>query len=77
MLKAIHHRIERLFPRGLFDVALQVALFQFAYMAYRLVRGWVDDPEGASIAFQHGREIINLERSTGLFFEPQIGRAHV
>ena len=72
MLKAIHHRIERLFPRGLFDVALQVALFQFAYMAYRLVRGWVDDPEGASIAFQHGREIINLERSTGLFFEPHL-----
>ena len=72
MLKAVHHRIERLFPRGLFDVALQVALFQFAYMAYRFVRGWVDHPEGASIAFQHGREIINLERSTGLFFEPHL-----
>lgn len=72
MLASIRHRTERLFPRGIGDVVLQVALFQLAYMAYRIVRGWIDDPQGASIAFQHGRDIIGLERSTGLFIEPHV-----
>ena len=72
MLASIRHRLGRLFPRGVADVVLQVALFQITYMAYRLVRGWIDDPQGASIAFQHGRDIIGLERSTGLFIEPHL-----
>ena len=55
MLVSIRQRIERLFPRGLFDVVLQVALFQLAYMAYRVVRGSIDDPQGATIAFQNAR----------------------
>lgn len=72
MLASIRDRTERLFPRGIGDVALQVALLQLAYMAYRVVRGWIDDPQGASIAFQHGRQIIGIERATGLFIEPQV-----
>ena len=72
MLASIQHRIERLFPHGLRDVVLQVALFQLTYMGYRLVRGFIDDPQGASIAFQHGRDIIGIERSTGLFIEPHV-----
>ena len=62
----------RLLPNGIFDVLVQVALMQATYMAYRLVRGWIDDPQGASAAFEHGRNIISLERSTGLFFEPAL-----
>ena len=75
MLVSIRSRIERLFPRGIGDVVLQVALFQLAYMAYRLVRGWIDDPQGASIAFEHGRDIIDIERATGLFIEPHLQSA--
>ena len=36
----------RLLPNGIFDVLVQVALMQATYMAYRLVRGWIDDPPG-------------------------------
>ena len=75
MLASIRQRIERLFPRGIVDVVLQVALLQLAYMAYRLVRGWIDDPQGATIAFQNARDIIGIERSTGLFFEPHLQSA--
>ena len=75
MLVSIRQRIERLFPRGIVDVVLQVALLQLAYMAYRLVRGWIDDPQGATIAFQNARDIIGIERSTGLFFEPHLQSA--
>ena len=75
MLASIRHRIERFFPHGIGDVVLQVALFQLTYLAYRVVRGWVDDPQGASVAFQHGRTIIDIERSTGLFVEPHIQSA--
>ena len=32
----------RLLPNGIFDVLVQVALMQATYMAYRLVRGWID-----------------------------------
>ena len=62
----------RLLPNGIFDVLVQVALMQATYMAYRLVRGWIDDPQGAAIAFEHGRDIIAIERSMGLFFEPAL-----
>lgn len=60
----------RLFPRGVFDVVLQVALFFAMYYAYRLLRGAIDDPEGAAVAFQNARNLIHLERSLGLFIEP-------
>ncbi len=62
----------RLLPNGIFDILVQVALMQATYMAYRLVRGWIDDPQGAAIAFQNGRDIIDIERSLGLFFEPAL-----
>ena len=62
----------RVLPNGVLDVFVQVALMQATYMAYRLVRGWIDDPQGAAIAFQNGRDIIGLEQSLGIFFEPRI-----
>ena len=62
----------RLLPRGPVDVVRQVLLFAAAYYGYRLVRGSVDDPVGAAVAFQHSREVIHLEQSLGLFVEPSI-----
>ena len=41
----------RLLPNGILDAVVQIALMQATYMAYRVVRGWVDDPSGAAQAF--------------------------
>jgi hypothetical protein len=62
----------RLFPHGVIDVVRQVALFLVAYGAYRIVRGMIDDPNGAALAFEHGRQLISLERALGLFVEPGV-----
>jgi len=62
----------RVLPNGVLDVFVQVALMQATYMAYRLVRGWIDDPQGAAAAFQNGRSIIGIEQSLGIFVEPRI-----
>ena len=65
----------RLLPNGVLDVLVQVALMQATYMAYRVVRGWIDDPQGAAVAFENGRNVIGIERSLGLFFEPSLQHA--
>jgi hypothetical protein len=62
----------RLFPHGYVDVLRQVLLFALAYYGYRIVRGQVDDARGATIAFQHGRDLIYLERALHIFVEPSI-----
>jgi hypothetical protein len=62
----------RLLPRGPLDVARQVLLFALAYYGYRIVRGTVDDPVGAAVAFKHSREVIGFEQSLGIFVEPKI-----
>jgi hypothetical protein len=62
----------RLLPRGPLDVVRQVLLFALAYSAYRVVRGAVDDPAGAAVAFHNGRNLIHLEQSLGVFFEPHV-----
>lgn len=65
----------RVLPRGLGDVVWQVLLFGSAYWAYRLLRGAVDDTQGATLAFQNARHIIDLEQATGLFDERSIQQA--
>ena len=62
----------RVLPNGVLDVFVQVALMQATYMAYRLVRGWIDDPQSTAIAFQNGRSVIGIERSLGIFVEPKV-----
>lgn len=62
----------RLFPRGVFDVVVQVAIFFAMYYAYRMLRGAIDNPEGAAVAFQNARNLIDIERSLGLFIEPSV-----
>ena len=72
MLARVNSLQARLLPRGPVDVARQVLLFAIAYYGYRLVRGTVDDPVGAALAFQHSRDVIHLEQSLGIFVEPHI-----
>jgi PAP2 superfamily len=62
----------RLLPHGPFDVVRQVLLFFVAYNGYRLVRGMADEPGVTAAAFQHARELINVERGMHLFVEPAI-----
>jgi hypothetical protein len=72
MLARLNSFQARLLPRGPVDVLRQVLLFALAYYGYRIVRGTVDDPVGAAIAFQHSREVIHFEQSLGIFIEPSI-----
>src|SRR5882724_6152473 len=62
----------RLLPHGVVDVLRQVLLFAAAYYAYRLTRGWIDDGQGAAVAFENARRLINLEQGTHLFFERNV-----
>jgi PAP2 superfamily len=62
----------RLFPNGVLDAIRQILLVVGAYYAYRLVRGAVDGH--ANVAYENGRWVIDLERSTHTFIEPSIQR---
>jgi hypothetical protein len=62
----------RLLPHGILDVVRQVLLFFAAYYAYRIVRGLVDDPQGATVAFDNARHLIGIERGMHLFVEPSL-----
>ena len=66
-LRVLRHRF---FPHGVLDALWQIALFVIVYYGYRLVRGAVDGK--AAESFQHGREVISLERSLHTFIEPAV-----
>ncbi|MHB8490818.1 MAG: phosphatase PAP2 family protein [Solirubrobacteraceae bacterium] len=70
MLARLRKLQARILPRGWPDVFRQVALFTLAYAAYRVVRGLVEN-EGTA-AFQHARDVIQIERSLHIFVEPSI-----
>jgi hypothetical protein len=57
-------------PHGWVDVVRQVGFFFFAYMGYQLARGLADGNQAHAIA--NGQHVINLEKSLGWFFEPQL-----
>jgi membrane-associated phospholipid phosphatase len=58
----------RMLPAGWVDLLRQLLLFCGAYYLYRVVRGVVDGQ--AVAAFEHARQLIHIEQSMGLFFEP-------
>ncbi|HWX45329.1 MAG TPA: phosphatase PAP2 family protein [Solirubrobacteraceae bacterium] len=60
----------RILPNGWLDVLRQVLLFGTAYLCYGLVRGMVEG--SATAAFQHARELIQMERTLHLFVEPSV-----
>jgi hypothetical protein len=60
----------RVLPHGWVDVVRQIVLGAIAYGAYSLVRGLVQGD--ASAAFQHARDLIQIERTLHVFVEPSI-----
>jgi PAP2 superfamily len=60
----------RVLPQGWLDVLRQIVLFGAAYLGYSLVRGLVEGR--ASAAFQHARDLIQVERTLHLFVEPSV-----
>ncbi len=55
-------------PKGWGDLARQIAILVSVDLAYTLVRGIVHSER--TLALAHGRQVIDFERSIGLFFEP-------
>ena len=58
----------RWLPNGWLDAIRQLLLFAGAYYLYRIVRGIVDGQAG--LAFENARNLVDAERTLGLFFEP-------
>lgn len=61
-------------PRGWRDLVLQVLLLAFALFVYQLSRGLADDVGVAEAATENARAIVDIQRSLGLFFEPDVQR---
>ncbi|HEX6228974.1 MAG TPA: phosphatase PAP2 family protein [Solirubrobacterales bacterium] len=57
-------------PHGWGDLGRQIGLLLVVDLAYETVRGVADGQRAT--AFAHGQAIIDLERSTGTFFEPSL-----
>ena len=62
----------RILPHGPVDLLRQIALFAAAYYVYRLTRGIADNPGVATTAFNHARDVINIERTLNVFIEPSV-----
>jgi len=70
---AIISRIGAWLPRGWGDLSLQLALYVIADTAYEVARGLADGR--ANQAFANGERIMDIQRSTGTFFEPAVQSA--
>jgi membrane-associated phospholipid phosphatase len=57
-------------PHGWGDFGRQIAILVSVDLAYTFVRGVVDSERG--VAFVHGQQVIDFERSIGTFFEPSM-----
>ena len=57
----------RWLPKGGSDALMQLSLFVMADILYETVRGISES--NAAVAFNNARSIVELEQSTGLFFE--------
>jgi membrane-associated phospholipid phosphatase len=57
-------------PKGWGDLGRQIALVLVVNTAYEVVRGVADGQK--SVAFAHGQQVIDFERATGTFFEPDL-----
>lgn len=57
-------------PQGWGDLGRQIGLLLIVDLAYETVRGVADGQKAT--AFAHGEQIIEAERATGTFFEPDL-----
>jgi membrane-associated phospholipid phosphatase len=69
------HSLGQLLPNGYLDLLRQLLLFAGAYFGYQTVRGIVDGQK--TVAFANGHHVIDLERSTHTFFEPNLQSAFI
>ncbi len=72
-MRALTARVNGLLPKGILDAGCQFLLFFLAYQGYQVVRGLTDS--GTIDAYVHAREVMDLERSIGSFFEPGFQQA--
>ena len=70
MLSRLRLLQARVLPHGWRDVLRQILLVGLAYGAYSLMRGLVRGD--ANAAFQHARDLIQLERTLHVFVEPSV-----
>lgn len=57
-------------PHGWGDFGRQIGILVSVDLAYTFVRGIVDSER--ALAFAHGQQVIDFERSIGTFFEPSL-----
>jgi len=62
----------RILPRGWRDFLLQLALFTVVDIAYELSRG--HSMGTVQAAFRHAQDVVNIERSLGVFSEIEVQR---
>jgi membrane-associated phospholipid phosphatase len=62
--------VGRRLPQGWGDAGRQLGILVMVDVAYELVRGIADGQR--SVAIGHGRQVIDLERSTHTLFEPSL-----
>lgn len=65
--------VNGLAPRGWLDALLQFGAFFLVYTLYQVVRGIADG--NPDLAFANAERIIDIERGTGTFFEPEFQSA--
>ena len=70
---ALLDRIGRWLPQGWGDAGRQVGLFVVADLCYETVRGVAEGQRAE--AFANAAAVIDFERSTGTFFEPDLQHA--
>ena len=69
-MRALIDRIGSWLPQGYGDAARQLGLFVLAELCYEAVRGIADGERAA--AFANGQNVIDFEKSTHTFFEPDL-----
>lgn len=70
---AVPARTPRLsLPKGAGDLLLQILILAVALFVYQLTRGLADDSSTAIEATNNARDLIEVERTMGLFFEPSV-----
>lgn len=69
-MPALVVRIGEWLPRGWADLFRQLLLYLIADTFYELARGMADGR--ANLAFANGERVMDVQRSMGLFFEPDI-----
>jgi hypothetical protein len=60
-------------PHGWTDVVRQIGLFAFADVCYETVRGVAEGQE--ALAFTNAYHVVDFEKATGTFFEPDLQSA--